>query len=86
MKMEREISKFSVEKYKWNKNMEMENVILRNRFFSAEAKTKTEERFLAEQTRKRKLCFRLMLNFCLYGGFVWSIYQTQYVTLSNQTV
>jgi hypothetical protein len=48
--------------------------------------TKTEQRFPAEQMRKRKFSFPTNTEFPFYGCFVWPIYQPQYVALSCWTV
>jgi hypothetical protein len=65
MKVERKLSDFSTEKWKWNKNMKMETKILRNgnRNSLAEVETEMERRFPVEQMRKRKLSFPTNMEF-----------------------
>jgi hypothetical protein len=69
MKVERKLSDFSAEKWKCengNGNLRNKNG---NGIFLAKVETKMEQRFPAEQMRKRKFLFPANTEFPVYGCF-----------------
>jgi hypothetical protein len=73
MKVERKLSDFSAEKRKRNENMETKTEIcgmeMETDFFLAEVETEMEQRFPAEQMRKRKFPFLTNTESPFYGCF-----------------
>jgi hypothetical protein len=73
MKVERKLSDFSAEKWKKNENIEKKNGNLLNEngngIFLAEVETEMEQRFPAEQMRKRKFPFPTTTEFLFCGCF-----------------
>jgi hypothetical protein len=74
MKVERKLSDFFVEKLKHIENMKTETEICRTEtIFLAEVETEMEQRFPAEQMRKRRFPFLANTEFPFYGCFAWPI-------------
>jgi hypothetical protein len=73
MKVERKFSNFFAEKRKQNENVKIETKIcgteMETEFFLAEVETEMEQRFPAEQMRKRKFPFPANTEFPFYGCF-----------------